>query len=63
MRLVDAGTSVDRTLPETSCKVDIVVSYLSGIACVVSVVNQYMHDPKSADMEVVNRILRYLKGC
>ena len=33
------------------------------IAFAVSVVSQYMNDPKSAHMEAVIRILRYLKGC
>jgi hypothetical protein len=33
------------------------------IAFAVSVVSQFMHDPKTIHLEAVNRILRYLKGC
>lgn len=33
------------------------------IAYAVSIVSRYMHDPRSGHMDVVNRILRYLKGC
>jgi hypothetical protein len=33
------------------------------IAFAVSVVSQFMHDPKTHHMEAVNRIIRYLKGC
>ncbi|XP_019053223.1 PREDICTED: uncharacterized protein LOC109114667 [Nelumbo nucifera] len=29
----------------------------------LSVINQYMHKPRSSHMQVVNRILAYLKGC
>lgn len=32
------------------------------ITFVVSVISRYMHDPRSEHLEVVNRILRYLKG-
>ena len=32
------------------------------ISYVVSVVSRYMHDPRTGHMEVVYRILRYLKG-
>jgi hypothetical protein len=33
------------------------------IAYAVSLVSRYMHDPRSNHLDVVNRILRYLKGC
>lgn len=33
------------------------------IAYGVSVVSRYMHDPRSGHLDVVHRILRYLKGC
>jgi hypothetical protein len=33
------------------------------IAFAVSVVSQFMHDSKSSHMDVVYRILRYLKSC
>jgi hypothetical protein len=33
------------------------------ISFVVSVVSQFMHEPKSHHMDVVMRIIRYLKGC
>jgi hypothetical protein len=33
------------------------------IAFAVSLVSQYMHDPKKQHMEAVMRIIRYLKGC
>jgi hypothetical protein len=33
------------------------------IAYVVSIVSRYMHDPRSSHLDVVNRILRYLKIC
>ena len=33
------------------------------IAYAVSLVSRYMHDPRSAHLNAVNRILRYLKGC
>ena len=33
------------------------------IAFVVSVVSQFMHDPRTHHMDVVVRIIRYLKGC
>jgi hypothetical protein len=34
-----------------------------NISYVVSVVSQYMHDPRVVHQEVVDRILWYLKGC
>ena len=34
----------------------------SSISYAVSVVSRYMHDPRSGHLEVVNPILRYLKG-
>jgi hypothetical protein len=33
------------------------------IAFAVSVVSQFMHNPKTHHMDAVNRIIRYLKGC
>lgn len=33
------------------------------IAYAVSIVSRYMHDPRSTHLNVVNRILRYLKSC
>lgn len=33
------------------------------IAFVVSVVSQFIHEPKSHHMDAVMRIIRYLKGC
>jgi hypothetical protein len=33
------------------------------IAFAVSVVSQFMHSPRTAHMDAVTRILRYLKGC
>lgn len=33
------------------------------IAFAVSVVSQFMHNPKTRHMDAVNRIIRYLKGC
>jgi hypothetical protein len=41
--------------------------YLSNtrpdIAYSISVVSQYIHDPRTSHLDVVNRILRYLKSC
>jgi hypothetical protein len=33
------------------------------ITFAVSVVSQFMHDPRTSHMDAVNRIMRYLKGC
>jgi hypothetical protein len=33
------------------------------IAFAVSVVSQFMHNPKTHHMDAVYRIIRYLKGC
>ncbi|KAM3369468.1 hypothetical protein ACQJBY_017392 [Aegilops geniculata] len=33
------------------------------IAFAVSIVSQFMHNPRTAHLDAVNRILRYLKGC
>jgi hypothetical protein len=58
------GRSVDR-----ECYQNLVgrLIYLShtrpDIAFSISVVSQFMHDPKTIHLEAVNRILRYLKGC
>jgi hypothetical protein len=35
----------------------------SDISYAVSVMRQYMHDPRVVHQEVVDRILRYLKSC
>uniref|UniRef100_A0A8R7UAT4 Reverse transcriptase Ty1/copia-type domain-containing protein n=1 Tax=Triticum urartu TaxID=4572 RepID=A0A8R7UAT4_TRIUA len=60
----DAGTPVDRERYQRLVGRLIYMSHTRpDIAFDVSVVSQYMHDPKSAHMEAVIRILRYLKGC
>ena len=62
--MADSGDPVDK------CQYQRLVGrliYLShtrpDIAYAVSVVSRYMHDRRSGHLEVVNRILRYLKGC
>ncbi|XP_024313242.1 uncharacterized protein LOC106865836 isoform X1 [Brachypodium distachyon] len=55
------GTPVDRERYQRLVGRLIYLSHT--IAFAVSVVSQFMHDPRSTHMEVVNRILRYLKGC
>ena len=54
-----SGDSVDR---ETYQRLVGRLIYLCHISCAVSVVSRYMHDPRTGHMEVVYRILRYLKG-
>ena len=54
-----SGDSVDR---ETYQRLVGRLIYLCHISCAVSVVSRYMHNPKTGHMEVVYRILRYLKG-
>ena len=59
----DVGTPMDRERYQRLVGKLIYLPHTRpDIAFVVSVVSQYMHDPKSVHMEAVNRILRYLKG-
>jgi hypothetical protein len=60
----DAGTPVDRECYQRLVGRLIYLSHTRpDIAFAVSVVSQFMHDPRSSHMEVVYRILRYLKSC
>lgn len=58
------GTPVDRERYQRLVGRLIYLSHTRpDIAFAVSVVSQFMHDPRSTHMEAVSRILRYLKGC
>jgi hypothetical protein len=58
------GRSVDRERYQRLVGKLIYLSHTRpDIAFAVSVVSQFMHDPKTTHLEAVNRILRYLKGC
>ena len=58
------GRSVDRERYQRLVGRLIYLSHTRpDIAFAVSVVSQFMHDPKTIHLEAVNRILRYLKGC
>jgi hypothetical protein len=60
----DAGTPVDRECYQRLVGRLIYLSHTRpDIAFAVSVVSQFMHDPRSSHMEAVYRILRYLKSC
>jgi hypothetical protein len=61
--IADSGDSVDREIYQRLvgrlihlCHTRLDISYA------VSVASRYMHDPRTGHMEVVHRILRYLKG-
>jgi hypothetical protein len=60
----DMGTPVDRESYQRLVGKLIYLSHTRpDIAFAVSVVSQFMHDPRSSHMDVVYRILRYLKSC
>lgn len=60
----DVGTPVNRENYQRLVGRLIYLSHTrSDIAYAVSVVSQFMHDPKSSHMDAVYRILRYLKSC
>jgi hypothetical protein len=60
----DLGKSVDRECYQRLVGKLIYLSHTRpDIAFAVSVVSQFMHDPRSSHMDAVIRILRYLKGC
>lgn len=62
--LADSGDPVDKYQYQRLVGRLIYLSHTRpDIAYAVSVVSRYMHDPRSGHLEVVNRILRYLKGC
>ena len=62
--LSDSGKPVDRECYQRLVGKLIYLSHTRlDIAFAVSVVSQFMHDPRSSHMEAVIRILRYLKGC
>jgi hypothetical protein len=58
------GTLIDRELYKRLVGKLIYLSHTRpDIAFAVSVVSQFMHDPKTAHLDALNRILKYLKGC
>jgi hypothetical protein len=60
----DAGTPVDRECYQRLVGRLIYLSHtLPDIAFAISVVSQFMHNPRSSHMDVVYHILRYLKSC
>jgi hypothetical protein len=60
----DAGNPVNRECYQRLVGKLIYLSHTRpDIAFAVSVVSQFMHNPRTAHMDAVNRILRYLKGC
>ena len=59
----DVGTPVDKECYQRLVERLIYLSHTRpDIAFVVSVVSQFMHDPRSSHMNAVYRILRYLKS-
>ena len=59
----DVGTSVDKERYQRLVGRLIYLSHTRpDIAFAVSVVSQFMHDPSTSHMDVVYRILRYLKS-
>jgi hypothetical protein len=60
----DSGEPVDREQYQRLVGRLIYLSHTRpDIAFAVSVVSQFMHDPKTQHMNAVLRIIRYLKGC
>uniref|UniRef100_A0A8R7R4T3 Reverse transcriptase Ty1/copia-type domain-containing protein n=1 Tax=Triticum urartu TaxID=4572 RepID=A0A8R7R4T3_TRIUA len=60
----DAGDPIDRGQYQRLVRRLIYLSHTRpDIAYVVSIVSRYMHDPRTDHLNVVNRILWYLKGC
>ena len=62
--VIDGGAPVDRERYQRLVEKLIYLSHTRpNIAYAVSVISQYMHDPRESHMEGVFRVLRYLKGC
>ena len=62
--VTDGGTPVDRERYQRLVGRLIYLSHTRpDIAYTVSVISQYMHDPRESHMERAFRVLRYLKGC
>ncbi|XP_073109385.1 uncharacterized protein [Elaeis guineensis] len=62
--VTDGGTPVDRERYQRLVGRLIYLSHTRpDIAYAVSVISQYMHDPRESHMERAFRVLRYLKGC
>jgi hypothetical protein len=62
--IADSGDPVDKGRYQRLVGRLIYLSHTRpDIAYAVSIVSRYMHDPRSGHLDVVNRILRYLKGC
>jgi transposase InsO family protein len=62
--MASEGRPVDRECYQRTVGKLIYLSHTRpDIAFAVSVVSQFMHDPRSSHMDAVTRILRYLKGC
>jgi hypothetical protein len=59
----DMGTPVNRECYQRLVGRLIYLSHTRPNITFVSVVSQFMHDPKSSHLDAVYRILRYLKGC
>jgi hypothetical protein len=60
----DVGTHVDREVYQKLVGRLLSLSHTHpNIAFSVSVVSQFMHDPKSSHMDAIYHILRYLKSC
>jgi hypothetical protein len=60
----EAGSPVDRERYQRLVGKLIYLSHTRpDIAFAVSVVSQFMHDPRTRHMDAVIRIIRYLKGC
>ena len=60
----DAGKPIDKHKYQRLVGRLIYLSHTRpDIAYAVSIVSRYMHDPRTGHMEVVSRILRYLKSC
>ncbi|XP_042515272.1 uncharacterized mitochondrial protein AtMg00810-like [Macadamia integrifolia] len=53
--------AIERQIPEASGKANISISNSPDITYAMVVVSQFMHAPKSGHLEVVYRILKYLK--
>ena len=60
---VEEGVAIDRKIYQRLLGRLIYLSHIKlNIAYVVSVISQFMHNPKEVHLEATNQVLQYLKG-